>query len=1619
MVTRIDKLLGTEIFQSMQDVVPRNIGIMVGIAHTSGELVTGKRKYETCSICRELINPCIADLSYSCEQNLCGISQICHGGRGNNKCTDSDKKAGNHARRTNMTVLYRCFFGLANYAIPVKIGELGSIILYGGQFRIKESNDPRVIEDYQNGRKYEVSEQDFRKLVFAVVKWREKKKRARPAHLPLHARRVLMREYMDDQSDPNLPKTIRVTEITLDKEKKGIEWELPLLEDLLLKRWNLSLFEAWDEFLEPPSKDVTSARSLIKRNGMMLASYRIKEAALIESPYLDKAEEAYKKYEDRMIDFFYNPSKLPPDDYQNAVISLRKAFFTIELLKELAILISMMANVVFYKETYFGLRNLWDVHPISIVESSGDRWNETEALLERLDTTGREIVPSAGGPRDTISGTSTQDISKHLSLVRDLTKNLMFFAYKMLSDNFRSLALILRSNYGIKHFYRDLDQDAVDSLIEQTKEDFVKIETVSCLFVMDLLEAKYEQLIEERTEARTGRQRIEEDLRKLGRMQRIIKRWSSPLRGLVNNIRSQLERYNEEGKEIEDFRKLQDFDKWRSEVFELLKATVEERDWIRADDIMLRFFDSVFGKSQLQDNEQELDKIGTNFRWADATIRKQVENVSTSVLQFDVSYSFLQFLQRLREDVYAKRFVAIKKIAQGEQKRAFENVFMPPATSEMSYFVDHGIDHANKVLGNMEAIVDNLCFEQKQEPNKPITAEAQRVSNILKCPLWQYYLKCAGILHDVGMFSEKFYSEVYGGPVAVRRCHGAFSGKRIVEEEQFGIFGNELDRRIIAQVCSFHDGEADLNQLNKNVQPLAALLRIADEFDVSRRRFRGAAYKAHLSEVKEQTRLLRDDLNVLNTSRNSTLQLPEKPTKEDIEALERDILLLAEKENRGDLWPVDVPCFEFVQKYPTISADTLPFVNALKRCSRIKDALAAVYHHEKHKCVQDVTISIRKRGGKTCVVPEIRMAEMSLPIPDESIPVEPEKQPRIVAERVKIKFEKEIDSVKKYLEPLGILFSKPRIVLPNGRMRNLLFVNAPSCKQDLKFTGAPTSLLYAIAPICAIIDGAREQYKDLKIDHGYGFRYEDVNIELWDPEILNNETEKELEGIMEDFKPRIVGISNTSASHYNAVRIAKIIKEKEPNTIVIFGGPHENVRYKETIKRHHGFVDISLGGVKKECGKETRIDKSGSAEEFAIVQYRAEAEYALCKITMQILSREDNQFDLPDLLNNIAFNRLAGNFGVAFYDLGDVQFIENANDELDIDKLPLIPRYLLDHANRYNYSIFRDKISGRFRKTAQMITTRGCIHKCTFCSSSGKSLRRKWQQVIDELTRLKREGCEAVFFDDSTFADECGNKLTNEKCPYTDDFCPKAVGQDRFELLNAKSGLIYEQGKCGYAIKLCHEMISQGLGLIWGCQTRVDAIYGKLVKTMKEAGCEYVYFGVESMNEKALQEMHKDLNPKQIQDGIRAAASEGLSVGISLVFGLEQEKLDEKLLELLRRKEIPNSIKETVDGVVEMMKWPDPAGSRINCVSINIATAYPGTVLEMLFQKEQIEPPNFDDPPKDLNEYPHDRFEEAGWNKLPFLAFERITGVDPKHVAQAIVDYCKEKIGDRLIISAT
>ena len=123
---------------------------------------------------------------------------------------------------------------------------------------------------------------------------------------------------------------------------------------------------------------------------------------------------------------------------------------------------------------------------------------------------------------------------------------------------------------------------------------------------------------------------------------------------------------------------------------------------------------------------------------------------------------------------------------------------------------------------------------------------------------------------------------------------------------------------------------------------------------------------------------------------------------------------------------------------------------------------------------------------------------------------------------------------------------------------------------------------------------------------------------------------------------------------------------------------------------------------------------------------------------------------------------------------------------------------------------------------------------------------------------------------------------------------------------------------------LCDAFLTAGLGINWYCNGRLNFASKEILQLMKRAGCVFVNYGIEAMDDRILKNMNKALTIEQIVRGVENTLAVGISPGLNIIFGNIGED------------------RETLNkGVAFLLKYDDASQLR----TIRPVTPYPGSPL--------------------------------------------------------------------------
>lgn len=199
--------------------------------------------------------------------------------------------------------------------------------------------------------------------------------------------------------------------------------------------------------------------------------------------------------------------------------------------------------------------------------------------------------------------------------------------------------------------------------------------------------------------------------------------------------------------------------------------------------------------------------------------------------------------------------------------------------------------------------------------------------------------------------------------------------------------------------------------------------------------------------------------------------------------------------------------------------------------------------------------------------------------------------------------------------------------------------------------------------------------------------------------------------------------------------------------------------------------------------------------------------------------------------------------GIAYRQRDKTEINERRELISDIDKIPF-PAYQLFPIDYYR--LVRSPHATNNDFVMPVLSGRGCVFQCTFCYRMDKGFRpRSSESIIEEIKLLNRDyGINYVIFSDELLM----------------------TSSDRTKLL-------------------CEDFIRSGINFKWWCNGRLNFAQPDLLKLMKRAGCVFINYGIESMDNMVLKNYHKGLTTDMIIKGVEETYEAGISPGLNIIFG--------------------------------------------------------------------------------------------------------------------------------------
>jgi len=119
-----------------------------------------------------------------------------------------------------------------------------------------------------------------------------------------------------------------------------------------------------------------------------------------------------------------------------------------------------------------------------------------------------------------------------------------------------------------------------------------------------------------------------------------------------------------------------------------------------------------------------------------------------------------------------------------------------------------------------------------------------------------------------------------------------------------------------------------------------------------------------------------------------------------------------------------------------------------------------------------------------------------------------------------------------------------------------------------------------------------------------------------------------------------------------------------------------------------------------------------------------------------------------------------------------------------------------------------------------------------------------------------------------------------------DDVCDEvAFLQDRYRIgyIDFSDELLMSSKP--RTLEFCQRILDRKMRFRWSCNGRLNYATPEVLKAMKAAGCVFINYGIESVDDTVLKNMNKALTYKMIVRGIEATLAAGISPGLNVIFG--------------------------------------------------------------------------------------------------------------------------------------
>lgn len=439
---------------------------------------------------------------------------------------------------------------------------------------------------------------------------------------------------------------------------------------------------------------------------------------------------------------------------------------------------------------------------------------------------------------------------------------------------------------------------------------------------------------------------------------------------------------------------------------------------------------------------------------------------------------------------------------------------------------------------------------------------------------------------------------------------------------------------------------------------------------------------------------------------------------------------------------------------------------------------------------------------------------------------------------------------------------------------------------------------------------------------------------ILDPLRVGRDTEALVASYLEEERPDVLLLSSTYDSHNEAIKIARRARELTPDVLIIYGGPHVD--------------EVASPRVMELLPQTFPLNEVASPFDVLVA---GDGEMLLGALLREFGTLGSRRAFLAALIERVPAGIAAASGGWRLFTRdGGMVPLAIGTSPLLLEGLPSMPRHLFaNDMDLYGFSCFYREGDDGTRTLLPSTSTllhRGCRARCTFCSERGGYNERGVRDIEAELSILDSAGYRGLFFDDSTLSDQ--------------DIALVAP-------------------------------ILRSHGMQYGSLNRFDKLVERrYVSDLVKAGFVYQYCAIEQLDDDVLKVSAKGQGVEDIRRAANLLRDAGVSLGVSLLFGLPRETRD--------------TILATLDFVAELAN-----DGFLSCVSTSMFSFHPNTpqTLNSAEGRALHDTIRFDQAPPNMGT-PWSDFEEGQWWHRPAVTADW---------AAWIAEEAKARVGNYLVRS--